>query len=48
MENIITSTPITVRTLVSALESDCCIVCVMLSMSFVTRESSSPRCVRSK
>jgi hypothetical protein len=27
-----------------AVESDCCIVWVMLSMSLVTREMSSPRC----
>ena len=48
IENIITSTPSTVSTAVSAPDSDCCIVCVMLSMSFVTREMSSPRCTRSK
>ena len=48
IENIITSTPTTVSTFVSAVESDCCIVWVMLSMSFVTREISSPRCTRSK
>ena len=40
--------PITVSTLVSACESDCCIIWVMLSMSFVTREITSPRCTRSK
>ncbi|MNY71910.1 hypothetical protein D3C86_2103590 [compost metagenome] len=41
--SIMMSTPITVSTLVSACDSDCCIICVMLSMSFVTREISSPR-----
>ena len=46
--NIMMSTPTTVSTDVSALESDCCIVCVMLSMSLVTREMSSPRCTLSK
>ena len=48
MENIITSTPTTVSTEVTTVESDCCIVCVMLSMSLVTREMSSPRCTLSK
>ena len=48
IENIMMSTPTTVSTLVSALDSDCCIVWVMLSMSFVTREMSSPRCILSK
>jgi hypothetical protein len=48
MENIMMSTPTTVSTLVSAPERDCCIVWVMLSMSFVTREISSPRCTLSK
>ncbi|MBN9325972.1 MAG: thioesterase family protein, partial [Cellulomonas sp.] len=48
IENIMTSTPITVSTEVSAPDSDCCMVCVMLSMSLVTREISSPRCTRSK
>ena len=42
------STPTTVSTMVTAVESDCCIVWVMLSMSFVTREISSPRCTLSK
>ena len=48
IENIMISTPITVSTDVTTEESDCCIVCVMLSMSFVTREISSPRCTLSK
>ncbi len=48
IENIMTSTPTTVSTDVSAPDSDCCIVWVMLSMSLVTREMSSPRCTRSK
>ncbi len=48
MLNIMMSTPTTVSTEVRALESDCCIVCVMLSMSLVTREISSPRCTLSK
>ena len=48
IENIITSTPMTVRIEVSAVDSDCCIVWVMLSMSLVTREISSPRWTRSK
>ena len=48
IENIMISTPITVSTEVTTLESDCCIVCVMLSMSFVTREMSSPRWTLSK
>jgi len=34
IENIITSTPTTVSTEVTTVESDCCIVWVMLSMSF--------------
>ncbi len=46
--NIMMSTPTTVSTEVNALESDCCMVWVMLSMSFVTREISSPRCTLSK
>ena len=46
--NIMKSTPMTVSTEVTTVDSDCCIVCVMLSMSFVTREISSPRCTLSK
>ena len=48
IENIMMSTPTTVSTEVITVDSDCCIVCVMLSMSFVTREISSPRCTLSK
>ena len=48
IDSIMMRTPTTVSTLVSAPESDCCIICVMLSMSFVTREMTSPRCTRSK
>ena len=48
MENIMMSTPMTVSTDVTTVDSDCCIVCVMLSMSLVTREISSPRCTLSK
>lgn len=49
IENIMISTPITVSTEVRAPpDSDCCMVCVMLSMSLVTREISSPRCTLSK
>ena len=48
IENIMMSTPTTVSTLVMTVDSDCCMVCVMLSMSFVTREMSSPRCTLSK
>ena len=42
------STPATVSTDVMTVDSDCCMVWVMLSMSFVTREISSPRCTLSK
>ena len=46
--NIMISTPTTVSNDVSAPDSDCCNVCVMLSTSFVTRLMSSPRCTLSK
>ena len=41
--NIITSTPTTVSSEVSSWLSVCCRLCEMLSMSLVTRLSSSPR-----
>ena len=41
--NIITSTPTMVSSDVSSWLSVCCSVCAMLSMSLVTRLSSSPR-----
>ena len=47
-DSIIASTPITVSTEVTALDSDCWRVLVTLSMSLVTRLSSSPRCTLSK
>jgi hypothetical protein len=43
MLNIIASTPTTVSTDVSSWLSVCCRLCAMLSMSLVTRLSSSPR-----
>ncbi len=43
IENIIVSTPTTVSSEVSSWLSVCCSVCAMLSMSLVTRLSSSPR-----
>ena len=48
MRNIITSTPTTVSSEITTCESVCCIVWPMLSTSFVTRLSSSPRCTLSK
>ena len=47
-QNIITSTPMSVSRLVSSCDSVCCSDWAMLSMSLVTRESSSPRGWRSK
>jgi len=46
--NADSSTPITVSSEVSSWLMVCCRLCEMLSMSFVTRLSSSPRCMRSK
>ena len=46
--NIITSTPMTVSTEVSSWLSVCCRLWATLSMSLVTRLSSSPRGCRSK
>ena len=43
MISIITSTPTTVSSEVSVWDSVCCSVCEMLSMSLVTRLSTSPR-----
>ena len=48
IDSIMASTPSTVRMEVSAPDSDCWSVLVMLSMSLVTRLSSSPRWTRSK
>ena len=41
--SIMTTTPSTVQIDTSSCPADCCIDCPTLSMSFVTRESSSPR-----
>ena len=46
--SIMMSTPSTVSTELNNWLSVCCSVCEMLSMSFVTRLSSSPRWWRSK
>ena len=46
--NIITSTPSTVSSDVTAWLMDCCRLCEMLSTSLVTRLSSSPRWIESK
>ena len=46
--NIITSTPSTVSSDVTAWLMDCCRLCEMLSTSLVTRLSSSPRWTVSK
>ncbi len=46
--NIMTSTPMTVSSEVSSWLSVCCRLCATLSMSLVTRLSSSPRCMPSK
>ncbi len=46
--SIITSTPTTVSSEVTAWLMDCCRLWEMLSTSFVTRLSSSPRCTESK
>ena len=43
IRNIITTTPTTVRTEVMSWASVCASVCARLSMSLVTRESTSPR-----
>ena len=48
IENIIASTPMTVSSETSSWLIVCCSVWLMLSMSLVTRESSSPRGCRSK
>lgn len=48
MTNIITITPTTVSSDVTTWDTVCCMLCPMLSTSFVTRLSSSPRCIRSK
>ena len=48
MMNIITSTPTTVSSEITTCDSVCCIDWPMLSTSFVTRLSSSPRCTLSK
>ena len=46
MMSIIVSTPISVSSAFSSWLKVCCIVCWMLSMSLVTRLSSSPRGLR--
>ena len=48
MTSIITSTPTTVSSEISSCVMVCCSDCEMLSMSLVTRDSTSPRCCRSK
>ena len=48
IQNIIASTPMSVRAEASSWLNVCCIVCWMLSMSLVTRLSSSPRGTVSK
>ena len=48
IQNIITSTPTTVSTEVMSCDSVCWSVCATLSMSLVTRLSSSPRGWESK
>ena len=48
IRNIITSTPTTVSRLFTSCDRVCCMLWPMLSTSFVTRLSSSPRCILSK
>ena len=47
-QNIIASTPTTVSSELTSWPIDCWSVCPMLSMSFVARERTSPRCRLSK
>ena len=46
--NMMISTPMTVSSEISSWLRVCCRLCDTLSMSFVTRLSSSPRCILSK